>query len=313
MKKLILSFLILFPILVKGQYTVIECGPNIAPAVNYIYLGSLTMASDNGANSQKMQVDIIGGGWGYTDKGTTTFYIANRGGISVNQVTTGGFAFGGSFLVAYQNGSNTDFYLSINSSASYYSLAVRSYIFGYAYTAQQVTITTTTSAPTGTNITSSLNINPLVTTDGNGNIGIGTTDTKGYKFGVNGSLIANSITVKVFPWADYVFKKDYHLPTLQEVKSYIDQNHHLPEIPTEQQVAKDGLNLGEMNKLLTKKVEELTLYLIEKNEKEKEQNQVNIQMQDKLKLQQDKLKTQQTQIDELNKKVSILITKINQN
>jgi hypothetical protein len=56
------------------------------------------------------------------------------------------------------------------------------------------------------------------------------------------------------------------------VKTYIDQNHHLPEIPSEQEVAKNGINLGEMNKLLLKKVEELTLYLIEKDKKEKEQD-----------------------------------------
>jgi hypothetical protein len=101
----------------------------------------------------------------------------------------------------------------------------------------------------------------------NGNVGIGTTDPKGYKLAVNGSVVANSITVKVYPWADYVFKKEYQLPSLANVKTYIDQNHHLPEIPSEAEIAKNGLNLGEMNKLLMKKVEELTLYLIEQNKR----------------------------------------------
>jgi hypothetical protein len=100
-----------------------------------------------------------------------------------------------------------------------------------------------------------------------GKVGIGTTDTKGYLFGVNGSAIANSMTVKIYPWADYVFKKDYDLKPLKEVEAYIDQNHHLPEIPTEKEVAANGLNLGEMNKLLVKKVEELTLYLLEQNKR----------------------------------------------
>ncbi len=108
-----------------------------------------------------------------------------------------------------------------------------------------------------------------------GFVGIGTTDTKGYKFAVNGSVIANSITVKVYPWADYVFKRGYQLPSLTDVKTYIDQNHHLPEIPSEQEVAQNGINLGEINRLLLKKVEELTLYLIEKDKKEKEQEAVN--------------------------------------
>jgi hypothetical protein len=83
------------------------------------------------------------------------------------------------------------------------------------------------------------------------------------------------MTVKAYlSWPDYVFKPSYTLPSLTEVKSYIDQNHHLPEIPSAEQIEKDGLNLGEMNKVLVKKVEELTLYLIEmKEEKEKKEKE----------------------------------------
>ncbi|QEC79314.1 hypothetical protein [Mucilaginibacter ginsenosidivorax] len=105
-----------------------------------------------------------------------------------------------------------------------------------------------------------------------GTVGINTTDTKGYKFAVNGSAIATSMTVKLYAnWPDYVFKKDYQLPSLADVKTYINQNQHLPDMPSEEQVAKNGINLGEMNRLLLKKVEELTLYLIEKDKKEQEQ------------------------------------------
>ncbi|WP_184550888.1 hypothetical protein [Mucilaginibacter sp. FT3.2] len=102
-----------------------------------------------------------------------------------------------------------------------------------------------------------------LTIDQNGNIGINTTDTKYYRLAVNGSMIANSVTVKAYPWADYVFKSEYRLRPLAEVKAYIDRNQHLPEIPSAQEVAANGVNLGEMNTLLLKKVEELTLYLIE--------------------------------------------------
>jgi hypothetical protein len=105
-----------------------------------------------------------------------------------------------------------------------------------------------------------------------GNVSIGTVDSKGYKFAVNGSAIATSMTVKLnSAWPDYVFKKDYKLPTLDQVKDFIDQNQHLPDMPSEKEVVANGLNLGEMNKLLTKKVEELTLYLIELNSQLKEQ------------------------------------------
>ena len=126
--------------------------------------------------------------------------------------------------------------------------------------------------------------------DNTGNLSIGTTDSKGYKFAVNGSTIATSVTVKsAANWPDYVFKKDYKLPSLQEVKAYIDQNQHLPEIPSEQQIAKEGLDLGEMNKLLMKKVEELTLYLIEKDKEVREQR---------------------TDIDKLKEQVQSLLKKI---
>lgn len=114
-----------------------------------------------------------------------------------------------------------------------------------------------------------------ITSDGN--VSIGTTDPKGYKLAVNGSVVANAVTVKVYPWADYVFNDDYKLLSLTEVKKYIDKNHHLPDMPSAAQVQKDGLNLGEINTALTKKVEELTLYLIEKNDQlNKQQKEIDL-------------------------------------
>lgn len=98
-----------------------------------------------------------------------------------------------------------------------------------------------------------------------GNVGIGTTNPGSYRLAVNGGIHSQSVNVDLTGWSDYVFKKEYQLPTLNEVKTYIDQNHHLPDMPSEAQVIKNGINLGEMNKLLTKKVEELTLYLIDKD------------------------------------------------
>ncbi|WP_439697191.1 hypothetical protein ACFGVS_01625 [Mucilaginibacter sp. AW1-7] len=111
-----------------------------------------------------------------------------------------------------------------------------------------------------------------------GNVAIGTTDPKGYKLAVNGNVIATSMTVKLYAnWPDYVFKPSYQLPSLTDVKTYINQNQHLPDMPSQEQVAKDGLNLGEMNKLLLKKMEEMTLYMIEAKE---EINELKKQVQD---------------------------------
>jgi len=126
------------------------------------------------------------------------------------------------------------------------------------------------------NLTTDANptLNPVMTVNvgATPSVAIGTTDPKTYMLAVNGSAIATSMTVKLNAnWPDYVFKSDYRLPALSEVKAYIDQNHHLPDMPSEQEVADKGLNLGEINKQLTKKVEELTLYLIEKDRKVKEQ------------------------------------------
>jgi hypothetical protein len=62
-----------------------------------------------------------------------------------------------------------------------------------------------------------------------------------------------------------VFDADYKLSKPSEIKAYVNKNHHLPEIPSADQMAKDGLNLSDMNTKLLKKVEELTLYLIAKD------------------------------------------------
>lgn len=112
----------------------------------------------------------------------------------------------------------------------------------------------------------------------NGNIGIGTTDnanwqlaSSAYRLAVGGKILTEGVTVKLqSAWPDYVFKPSYNLMPLSEIKTYIDLNHHLPEMPSEKEVADKGVDLGEMNKLLTKKVEELTLYLVEKEAKQKD-------------------------------------------
>ncbi|MBC3844831.1 hypothetical protein H8K90_00430 [Winogradskyella echinorum] len=99
-----------------------------------------------------------------------------------------------------------------------------------------------------------------------GSIGIGTmsfvdgADT--YKLSVEGKVRAHGVKVYT-DWADYVFEESYKLPTLEEVEKYIKENGHLKDIPSAEEVEESGIDLGEMNKLLLQKIEELTLYTIE--------------------------------------------------
>jgi hypothetical protein len=136
----------------------------------------------------------------------------------------------------------------------------------------------------------------------NGSLAIGATDPQGYKLAVAGNAIAESMTVKLQAnWPDVVFKRDYALMPLSEVKTYIDKNQHLPEIPAAAEIEKDGVNLGEMNRLLVKKVEELTLYLIEKDKKDKDQQDAIKQLQTKNQLLEEKFNKLAAQLNELTK------------
>jgi hypothetical protein len=107
--------------------------------------------------------------------------------------------------------------------------------------------------------------------DNSGTVGIGVMYTEGYKVKVDGSIRAASFVGNSGkPWADYVFDSAYKLPSLPEVKSYISQNHHLFEVPSEEEVNKNGVNVIDNQVILLKKIEELTLYTIEQHEKQQQ-------------------------------------------
>ncbi len=82
-------------------------------------------------------------------------------------------------------------------------------------------------------------------------------------FRVNGKIDANEVQVSLDHWNDQVFNKEYKLLPISELESFIAVNKHLPEIPSEKEVLEKGVNLGDLNALLLKKIEELTLYVIE--------------------------------------------------
>ncbi len=134
----------------------------------------------------------------------------------------------------------------------------------------------------------------------NGNISIGTTVDAGYKLNVvgdiysstkiligtiglntgtyslavNGSALFTKAVVKQSTsWPDYVFEPDYKLPALKDVETFLINNKHLPDMPTATEVEKNGIDLGDTQTILLKKVEELTLYMIDQNKKMERQGE----------------------------------------
>ncbi len=111
---------------------------------------------------------------------------------------------------------------------------------------------------------------PLIYGDFSTNqLGINTnTIPVGYDFAVEGKIIAEEIRVQIKAnWPDYVFKSDYELPNLAEVENQIREKGHLVDIPNAKTVQANGIELGDMNARLLKKIEELTLYIIEQNKR----------------------------------------------
>ena len=129
-----------------------------------------------------------------------------------------------------------------------------------------------------------------------GNVGIGTTETHGYKLGVNGKIAAEEVKVAYYAnWPDYVFEEDYQLPSLAAVERHIKENKHLADIPSAATIKEHGFFLGDMDAKLLKKIEELTLYTIDQEKRLLEQ-------QEKIKL----LESQQARIDLLAKELQAL-------
>jgi hypothetical protein len=113
----------------------------------------------------------------------------------------------------------------------------------------------------------------------NGQVGIGTIAPDA-KLAVKGQIHAEEVKVDLsVPVPDYVFEKDYKLPSLEEIQTYITANKHLPEVPSAKEMEEKGINVGEMNLLLLKKVEELTIYLISQDHKIQSQDSTIRQMQ----------------------------------
>jgi hypothetical protein len=85
------------------------------------------------------------------------------------------------------------------------------------------------------------------------------------KLAVNGAIYAAKLKITQSGWADYVFNKNYKLPSLRQVESYIKLYNHLPGVPSAETIQKEGTDVATTQAMLLKKIEELTLYIIEQN------------------------------------------------
>ena len=113
-------------------------------------------------------------------------------------------------------------------------------------------------------------VSPILSVRSDGTVGIGVDQAPaGYQLAVKGGIIAEEVKVKLHStsWPDYVFETDYNLMPLEQLEDYISRNHHLPGVMSAEEVKENGIELGSMQATLLKKIEELTLYLLQiKNE-----------------------------------------------
>lgn len=225
--------------------------------INYLLLHKIytnTLLPDNYV--QGRITAIRGGVAAYNRKwtvevNTSSAYNSNRGSIITYNEPA--------ILVTLTYNGVSYIAVSLMNGASLYNFSFT----GYAQ-AEVLTLVTDNNV---TNVLPFTGLDPVVI---QGSVGIGTTNFGTHMLAVEGSIGARKLKVLQNGWADFVFQQNYQLPTLQEIENYINTNKHLPGIPTTEDVEKEGVDVGEMDKLLLQKVEELTLYLIEQNKRNTE-------------------------------------------
>lgn len=250
-------------------YTTTDGGATVTPRHYFSQNGNMGVGGFSGPGVPLGRLDVIGSG---TSSSTNTFLLRNSLGDTLLRVRDDGrmgIGYNGSSYGRVMNvgGSGINFYTA-NEAA-----------FGGAIFPTDTSLVLWSNS--GAN-------NYLVFQPSWGNTGIGTytpnaklhlngamliggnTDriAVGYNLSVAGKIIAEEVKVQLkASWPDYVFGDNYQLMPIEDLEKSIRENKHLPNIPAAAEVEKEGINLGDMNKRLMEKVEELTLYIIDLNKK----------------------------------------------
>jgi len=260
---------------------------------------ALTFQNQNsGANYNIARITAIQENGDYLDAGALSFSTGVAGLYERMRISTGGYVGIGTtnptnLLHIYGSGGNTLLNIQSTSASGYSQMA---------YTGTGSTFNTgignasetSWGVPNSWYIFDATNNAMRFVIKPSGNVLIGKTTqiNSSYILDVNGSVRANAITINV-GGADFVFEPTYKLLTLPELNNFIQKNHHLPEIASAKDMQANGLNVGDNQIKLLQKVEELTLYLIEKDKQVKSQQQ--------------QIDNQQQQLDELKKQLNALL------
>lgn len=206
-------------------------------------------------NTTGWQNTFLGTYAGYSHTtGTNNVFLGTSAGYSL---TTGGYNI---FIGRFSGRQNISgkFNVSIGDLAGYHNTGSNNVFLGKGAGQNE----------TGSNklyISNSSTSTPLIYGDfSTMQLGINARPSGTHTLSVGGSIISEEVVVKLQNnWPDFVFEKEYNLPSLTEVESFIKENKHLPNIPSEVEVQEKGINVEEITVKLLQKIEELTLYMIE--------------------------------------------------
>lgn len=246
---------------INSMYSATTGNSNVGVGLNV--LGRVT--TGNGNTALGFMALHGGGAYNITGNDNTAVGKSNLQGLGYS--SSGNTAIGSNSFTALRSGNN-------NISVGYNNLTTELFnVNNNIYIGNNLT-------PKISNPNNELNIGNWIIGN-NGTIGIGqfstelpsdgiATDGNKYKLYVKDGIKTEKVKVDIATengWADYVFDKDYKLMPIKELEDYISTNGHLPEVPTTEEAIKNGIELKEMNILLLKKIEELTLHLIQQNKR----------------------------------------------